>query len=182
VLDQFGRMARWAPVQRPGAWADADMLPLGRIGIRAERGEDRDSRLTLDEQRTLMSLWIMTRSPLMYGGDLPRSRPETVALLTVPGMIRILQHSEDNREVVREDDLVVWTAVATDADARYVAVFQLGADAATRVVPLTSVGVRPGSLGPVTDVWTGEPVAVDGDALVVEVPPHGARVLRFDAP
>ncbi|WP_219818395.1 glycoside hydrolase family 27 protein [Clavibacter michiganensis] len=181
VHDQFARMARWAPFQRAGGWADADMLPLGRIGIRAERGEDRDSRLTLEEQRTLMSLWIMSRSPLMYGGDLPRSRPETIALLTVPDMIRILQRSEDNREVVREGDLVVWTAVATDADARYAAVFHLGDAPAEHRVPVTSVGVRPGEAGTWTDAWTGSRVAVDGDALVLDVPGHGSRVLRFDA-
>jgi alpha-galactosidase len=181
VLDQFTRMARWAPFQRPGAWADADMLPLGRIGIRAERGEDRDSRLALEEQRTLMSLWIMSRSPLMYGGDLPRSRPETVALLTVPAMIRILRSSRDNREVIREDDLVVWTAEATDAEARYAAVFHLGDGEATHRVPLTSIGVRPGGVGTATDAWSGERIAVDGDALVLRVPPHGSRVVRFDA-
>ncbi|MBP2457053.1 hypothetical protein ABID70_002577 [Clavibacter michiganensis] len=182
VLDQFSRMARWAPFQRPGAWADADMLPLGRIGIRAERGVDRDSLLTLEEQRTLMSLWIMSRSPLMYGGDLPRSRPETIALLTVPDMIRILRASEGNREVIREDDLVVWTAQATDADAGYVAVFQLGDEPASRRIPLSSVGRRAGTGDTVTDAWTGEPVAVDGDAVELEVPAHGSRVLRFDSP
>ena len=41
VHAQFARLARWAPFQRPGGWADADMLPLGRIGLRAERGDDR---------------------------------------------------------------------------------------------------------------------------------------------
>lgn len=46
VYKQFGLLARWAPVSVPGAWADADMLPLGHIGIRAERGEDRMSLLT----------------------------------------------------------------------------------------------------------------------------------------
>jgi alpha-galactosidase len=181
VLDQFARMARWAPFQRPGAWADADMLPLGRIGIRAERGVDRDSLLTLEEQRTLMSLWIMSRSPLMYGGDLPRSRPETIALLTVPDMIRILRGSEDNREALREDDLVVWTAVATDADARYAAVFHLGDAPATHRVPLASIGIRPGAGGTATDAWSGARLDVDGDALVLDVPAHGARVVRFDA-
>ncbi|WP_257042094.1 hypothetical protein [Streptomyces sp. TLI_55] len=50
VEAQFSRMARWAPWQGERGWADADMLPLGRIGIRAERGEDRMSRLTHAEQ------------------------------------------------------------------------------------------------------------------------------------
>src|SRR5699024_3599146 len=65
VLDQFSRLARWAPHSGPQGWADADMLPLGRIGIRAERGEDRHSLLTPAEQQTLMTLWVIARSPLM---------------------------------------------------------------------------------------------------------------------
>ena len=49
------------------------MLPLGRIGIRAERGIDRQSLFTHDEQITLMTLWSIFRAPLMFGGDLPTS-------------------------------------------------------------------------------------------------------------
>ena len=47
------------------------MLPLGQIGIRAERGDPRMSLLTHDEQSTLMTLWSIARSPLMFGGNLP---------------------------------------------------------------------------------------------------------------
>ena len=38
IYQQFARLARWAPFQTTGHWADADMLPLGHIGLRAERG------------------------------------------------------------------------------------------------------------------------------------------------
>ena len=41
----------------PAPGRTRDMLPLGRIGIRAERGDDRRTRFTPDEQRTLMTLW-----------------------------------------------------------------------------------------------------------------------------
>ncbi|MEI9904689.1 MAG: hypothetical protein WDN06_12495 [Asticcacaulis sp.] len=34
----------------------------------------RDSRFTPDEQRTVMTLWSIARSPLIMGGDL-RARP-----------------------------------------------------------------------------------------------------------
>ena len=63
IYQQFPRLARWAPFQTTGHWADADMLPLGHIGLRAERGDDRQSRLTEDESRTLLALWCMGRSP-----------------------------------------------------------------------------------------------------------------------
>ena len=99
VHANFARLARWAPFQQPGGWADADMLPLGRIGIRAERGDDRASRLTPDEQRTLLTLWVMARSPLMMGGDLPTSDDATIALLTTPAVGHVLRTGVDGREL-----------------------------------------------------------------------------------
>ena len=72
----------WYPYIAPGTWPDCDMIPLGRISIRGERGEDRMTRLTKDEQYTLMSFFTIFRSPLMFGGDLPSNDPFTLSLLT----------------------------------------------------------------------------------------------------
>ena len=52
VKRQFANFAKWNPYVKPGHWPDGDMLPLGHIGIRAERGDPRMSLLTRDEQRT----------------------------------------------------------------------------------------------------------------------------------
>ena len=51
-------------------YADADMLPLGKF-VRGERATDRYTNFTKDEQYTLMTLWSMFKSPLMFGGNLP---------------------------------------------------------------------------------------------------------------
>lgn len=180
VYDQFGRLARWAPYIEPGRWPDADMLPVGRIGIRAERGTDRLTRLTLEEQRTMLSLWCLARSPLMVGCDLPTSPPETIELLTNPGVLEILTSGTDNCEVLREGDLVVWVARQATTGARWVGVFWTGDTAETVQLPAGSAGVTAGSAG--LDLWSGADVAlVDGD-LVVDVPAHGVRLLRFPAP
>jgi len=61
---QFPNFTKWNPYVKPGNWPDGDMLPLGHIGIRAERGEPRMSLLTHDEQKTLVTLWSIARSPL----------------------------------------------------------------------------------------------------------------------
>jgi alpha-galactosidase len=58
------------------------MLPLGRIGIRAERGNDGVSSLTHDERRTMITMWAIARSPLMFGGDLATLDPFTRGLLS----------------------------------------------------------------------------------------------------
>ncbi|MDH6438893.1 hypothetical protein M2158_007434 [Streptomyces sp. SAI-144] len=47
------------------------LLPIGHIGIRAERGErgaDGVSALSSPEQISLLTLWLLSRSPLMMGG------------------------------------------------------------------------------------------------------------------
>jgi alpha-galactosidase len=173
VRAQFGRMAMWAPLAGPGSWPDADMLPLGRIGIRAERGTDRVSRLTATEQRTLMTLWCIARSPLMFGGDLPSSDEETLALLTNPGVLALLSESTGNRQIIREDDLAVWTAERTDGSGRYVAAFNTGETPMDVKLAWASVGCAPGTGGQVIDLWDGEEVSVLGDGLAVSLPPHG---------
>jgi len=172
VHAQFARLARWAPFQQAGGWADADMLPLGHIGIRAERGADRDSRLTVDEQKTLLTLWVMGRSPLMMGGDLPTTSPETLALLANPALAKVLATSSDGREIVREplDDgeLIVWTAQGEGCS--YAALFWTGA--APREVAL------PAELpAPAADLWTGTPTT----ERAYTVPPHGVRWLELSS-
>ena len=71
---QFDICKRWENSIAPNAWPDADMLPLGRISIRGGRGPDRKSLLTPDEQKMLMTLWAMCRSPLMFGGGFAQLR------------------------------------------------------------------------------------------------------------
>ena len=55
--EHFSLFEQWVPHMRPGHWPDGDMLPLGRIGIRAEQGDPRMTSFTRDEQMTLMSLF-----------------------------------------------------------------------------------------------------------------------------
>ncbi len=180
VYDQFGRLARWAPTQRPGSFADADMLPVGRIGIRAERGTDRVSGLSRDEQRTMLSLWCLARSPLMVGCDLPTSPPETIDLLTNDAVLDVLRSGTDGREVLREGDLVLWTARHVTGDDRWVGVFWTGDEPGSVRVAAGSADLAPDAAG--VDLWSGGNVAaVDGE-LALDVPAHGVRLLRFSGP
>jgi hypothetical protein len=178
VYDQFSRMARWAPLQTDGGWADADMLPLGRIGIRAERGDDRRSRLTPDEQRTMMTLWCIARSPLMFGGDLPSNDEATLSLITNADVLAMAS-GRNGREILREGDLIIWTAESPEGDLRYVAVFWTGDEAGDVTVEASSLPAPAGSVA--RDLWSGESVAVDGSVLSVRVPAHGVRLLQFPA-
>lgn len=193
VEANFARFARWAPVASEHGWPDGDMLPLGHVGIRAERGEPRDSRLTPAERVTLMTLWVVARSPLMIGGDLPTSSPETIALFTNADVLALLE-SRGSREVFREGDLVLWTA--DDADgAGWVAAFNLGTEPLSVALDAGDVGVPADGSARVRELWTGEDVATHGVtvqsdeargvapgsvAIPVTIEGHGARLLRWE--
>ncbi|WP_228373433.1 glycoside hydrolase family 27 protein [Demequina gelatinilytica] len=184
VHAQFARLARWAPFQQPGSWADADMLPLGRIGIRAERGEPRHCRLTLDEQRTMLSLWCMGRSPLMVGGDLPTSTPETLDLLAAPAVAEVLQGSVDGRELLREPleggELIVWSARSASSARVYAAVFWTGDapfDAAVALPSILGTGIADATL---THLWPGQDASAADGLLQASVPAHGVAWVALD--
>lgn len=123
---QFDVCAKWAPYIAPGTWPDSDMLPLGRISIRGERGEERWTRFTPDEQQTLMTLWTIFRSPLMFGGHLPLNDEATNALLTNEEVLYMHRNTTGNRQLYRHGDAIAWTATDTITGDKYAALFNVG--------------------------------------------------------
>ena len=118
LREQFWRLAQWNEHRTPGAWPDADMLPLGTLML-GERG----TRFTEDEQYTLMSLWSIARSPLMHGGDMTKTDALTLSLLTNDEILAVNQHSTENRPVFERDGLIAWTAKDPATGDTYLAVF-----------------------------------------------------------
>lgn len=125
---QFPLCARWQDHTGDGHWADADMLPIGLMALRAMRGEPRQSGFTESEQRVMMALWAFFRSPLMLGCSLTQMDEFTLSLVTDKTLIEIDQKSTGNRELVCEGDIVVWYASLPEADCY--AVFNLGEETA----------------------------------------------------
>jgi alpha-galactosidase len=123
VNNQFERVAAWAVDARPGNWPDADMLAIGRLEPAPGWGEPRTSRLSKDEQRTLLTLWSVARSPLIMGGNLLLSDAWTKSLLTNSEVIAVDQHSQRNHAVVTNQRSAVWMAEREDGKGYYVAVF-----------------------------------------------------------
>ncbi|PWA98083.1 melibiase family protein [Artemisia annua] len=81
------------------SWPDLDMLPLGWLtDAGANEGPHRNSSLTLDEQKTQMTLWSMARSPLMFGGDMRKLDDTTYRLITNPTLLEINSFSSNNKE------------------------------------------------------------------------------------
>ena len=124
--DQFSNTILWAGLGQPGRWPDADMLPLGYLGPSPGWGAPRQTRLTRDEQRTLVTLWCIFPSPLMIGGDLTKADPWTVSLLTNPEVLSVDQHSRGNHPAVVTEPIVIWMAKSSEKKTDYIAVFNRG--------------------------------------------------------
>ena len=161
IYAMFERAHNWTPFRSEGHWPDNDMLPLGRLGIRAHVGVDRRSNLTQDEQKTLMTLWSITRSPLMFGGDLPSNDALTLSLLNNPEVLKVNQRSTNNRQLFRTNGKVAWVADAPGGG-KYLALFNLN-DAAedfddTVEVQLADLGFS--GEARIRDLWSHEDLGV----------------------
>ncbi len=119
----FSLFEKWISYMGPGHWPDGDMLPLGRIGIRAERGDDRMSMFNKDEQITLMSLFLICRSPLMFGGNLPDNDEYTLNLISNEEALAVLQKSKNNKLLFNNGEKIAWTANDINSSDKYVALF-----------------------------------------------------------
>jgi hypothetical protein len=162
----------WAPYIKPGTWPDCDMIPLGRISIRGERGGDRASRLTKDEQQVLMTFFTIFRSPLMFGGDMPSLDPFTTSLLTNKAVLKMHRESTNVKFLFNDRKKVAVTSTNAKTGQHYLALFNLSDEP-----DLKEISVKPSDLGmakvaKVTDSWTGKIVQNDGKQITVNLKPH----------
>jgi hypothetical protein len=177
VVDQFEYAARWASIPEQGHWPDADMLPLGRLGPQPGWGKPRDTALTHDEQRTLVSLWCISRSPLMVGGDLSAADDWTTQLLTNPEVLAVDQHAKQARQVSATPDTVVWESQSDSGATTYLALFNLAPegrqfDRQWKELDLSSRKYA------VRDLWERKDLG-KMEAIHVTLPSHGAVLYRL---
>jgi|GEM_PF-5607062 len=163
------------------------MLPLGHIGIRSNDGTgaagsgfaDRRSRFTPDEQRTMMSLWSIFRSPLMVGGELRDNDAATLALLTNPEAMEANQRGAKPRPVAARDGrgrkTVVWASEAPDGGT-YLALFNLDGVARRVGCSWADIGVAGGHR--VRDLWARADLGSQDGRVELELPSHGSALLK----
>ncbi len=181
LFQQFATTAKWAPHIAPGGWPDADMLPLGHIGPSPGAGDTRETRFTKDEQRSLMTLWSIFRSPLMMGGNLPSLDKDdwTTSLLTNPEVIDVNQHSKDNRAVITTDVRAVWLARPESGEGYYLAVFNISDNAQFVKYEWKELGVPAGNYR-IRDIWEDK----DFDplkSLIITLRPHASVLYKIEA-
>ena len=177
VRRQFETARLWQKKSGNGRWPDLDMLPLGRLVIWKEGREGWKNRLTQDEQKTLMTLWAIFRSPLMMGGDLPSLDDFTASLLTNQAVLDVNQKNEWNRELFHQGDFIAWTAKPQGYNELILALFNLGETTLKVDVPWPDLDLEQNPK--MVDLWSGDGTLGKGQSLLVEIPRHGAGLYRI---
>ena len=171
LKNMFTRCEIWQSHVGPGCWPDCDMLPLGRIGVKF--GQPRQTRFTHAEQKTLLTLWSVFRSPLILGAELPSLDEATLRLLTNRDVLRLNRHSFGARQIARDDAQAVWVSQDEDGS-HYAALFNLSEE--TREVSLDLRELE-GEAFDCRELWTGETLAAR-QTLSCRIEPHGAKLFR----
>jgi hypothetical protein len=169
---QFVRLENWNEWRGPGAWPDPDMLPLGRLALGA-----RDTRFTPDEQQTLMTLWAITRSPLIMGGDLRHLDEPTLRLLTNREVLAVDQSSTGNRPHFLMDGARFWTAADAETGDCYLALFNTTAKPRTVSFPLARLDCN--AVSGVRDLWAGRELGGATGSVQATLPAHGSALYRL---
>ncbi|ULO10526.1 glycoside hydrolase family 27 protein [Paenibacillus sp. 19GGS1-52] len=173
----FERCEQWAAYVQPGHWPDCDMLPLGHLGIRSvDGGGDRFTRFTPDEQVTMMTLWSIFRSPLMFGGELRDNDEWTLSLLTNEEVLHLHRYGKGGISVLRNDELAIWTAEDEQGN-HYVAIFNLSDENLN--VNLSFQQLNLPAQATIRDLWRGCAFEAEEDAVSQDLPPHGCLLLKF---
>lgn len=182
--EAFTPIADWSTYNGAGHWPDPDMLPLGRL---RKYGPDTgppntDSRLTQDEQKAMMTLWCVSRSPLMFGGNLPETDYFTLSLITNPEAIGV------NQKAIRTHPLAgglkpMWVADMKDPRLKVLALFNRSDSPTTVSVRLSDLGIKTCN---VRDIWQRTDIGPATEFFHSKVPAHGAMMYQLfttmDAP
>ncbi|HVZ25935.1 MAG TPA: hypothetical protein VG842_07775 [Sediminibacterium sp.] len=193
ILHVFDLLNMWSPFIGNGSWPDADMLPLGRLCLTgypyAHNNPNSDKRehtsfLHYEEQKTMISLWCMARSPLIWGGAPSLSSDTVYRLLTNEDLLAIHHNSIRNHQLYqphgRSDNPTyrIWVAESPDRKTKYLAFFNLQEIPATLTFQLRWEFWQ-GKFR-VQDIWTKQfQDPVTDEITAKNIPPHGVIVYRL---
>ena len=171
----FYRCELWQNHVAEGSYPDCDMLPLGRIGKGFD--EERYTRFTKEEQKTMVTLWCMFGSPLMVGAELTQLDEWTRSLLMKEDILKMVSNDYTGRQVERDEKHAVWSSFNKQTGERHAAYFNLQDEEQTICLDWNQIKQFPiEDNQPVTELWENKDYEADGSVLSVKVAPHGVKL------
>ena len=174
LYNMFERCEKWSIHNGAGHWADADMLPVG--AIKQDYDPDITTNFTKAEQKVMMTLWSIFRSPLMIGGEMPKFDDFTLCLLTNSRILDMHKNSRHAHQVWRrnigETEIVLWAAANAEGGL-YFALFNIGESDCKFAFDLSELEIYESVS--VTELWSDEKRAADG-AMNIDLEKHSCKV------
>jgi alpha-galactosidase len=185
LAEEFNRLAAWNQHSKPGSWPDPDMLPEGSLRPHPGWGDPRQSRYTPDEQRYEFTLFAISRSPLIYGGNLTELDDLTRRLMTTSILTTINQTAVESKPVTTGSPALgtarIWFA-ATDKGQNpkfYFAFFNPEDNPVTLHFKWDDIWLRFAGKHAATNLWDGTKSALS-ESMEVALPAHGSAIYRVE--
>ncbi len=173
----FDLAKQWQPHVGPGHFPDADMIPIGRLSKRGPNGSTRFSSLTRTQQYTLMTLWSIFRSPLLWGGNPAENRLLEDSLMTNAAVIGVNQNGSNPRSIGSVTNTPVWTSDSPDPLVKYFTLFNRNTSTTSVSARLDSMGAVSGT---VTNLWTGEVLGATTTTFSASLPAYGSGLYKLE--
>jgi alpha-galactosidase len=177
LADVFTAAGNWQAITSliAGHWPDGDMLPLGYLGPRNEWHASGQTTFSRNEQVTIMSLWSIIPSPLIFGGNVVSLASDswTLALLTNEEVMAVNQDANGThgKRIIQQGSTEVWTRDLSGGR-KAVVLFNRGSQDATVSATFSQLGMT--GTPAVRDLWNRADVAGMTTSLSVTVPYSGA--------
>lgn len=177
LLNMFSLCEKWYPYVKDGSFPDCDILPLGKLCIDGSYMGDmgRDSGFTKEEQKTMMTLWAVFRSPLFFGGELRLTDNYTLSLVTNPEVINVNQNSEKPLFVYNKGGIAVWQTKIENCTA--VAVFNLSDEEKHYKLNFLNFGIE--NVRAVRDLWARKDISKCENDVAVFLKPHSSEFFEI---
>ena len=165
----------------PGYWPDLDMLPIGKLGLKISyKGpHPRISNFNKNELHSLLTLWYISRMPLMIGGYLPQTDPLTLKLITNKEALEVNRNSTNNRQIKFKNAHIVWAADIPQSENKYVAFFNQWESVKPIHPGITwaQLGLK-GSTYKVRDLWNNKELGEFKNGFSAPIVAHGAGLFK----
>lgn len=169
----FGQ-APFYPYAKPGNWNDPDMLVVGSVGWGPKL---HDTRLTVNEQYTHISLWSLLSAPLLIGCDMASLDDFTLSLLKNAEVIALNQDplGKQAQQLIKKDDYQVWVKDIEDGS-KAVGIFNMSND--IKEIKIDFNELKLGSDKNVRDIWRGKELGNFKNQYSAKIMSHGVNLIK----
>ena len=180
--EMFDKCLLWQDKVKVENYPDCDMLPLGRLSKNGtcHGPQNRMTQFAKPEQITMMSLWGIFKSPLMFGGNLPENDEWTLSLLTNEEYLKMHKASSNAHQYFRNEKNnkgeIIW--IANGKKCKYAALFNT--DDKERKIKLSLADIlMPDESYEIYDIWEKKIIGKFKNGFTASVEPHGAVLIKI---